>query len=143
MNLILTSILPFTGASDNSSGTAAQHGTRDTWNDNIKQWAANRTNVLYFDINGAIGMERKFAKSGDGAPTAGNLWDLRPEFIYTTDALGIHLSAEGGAAAGGALAGQIRAYEYTKELRNNLRAKRHRLRFDALAPIRQWFFEDN
>ena len=102
--LILTAIFPWTGNSGNTTGTHAHHTTRDSWNLNLRKWAAGKSDVTFIDINDVLSKERLTAKSGDGTPPSGNSWDLYEAFVYTTDSLGVHLNATGAAAAGGALA---------------------------------------
>jgi len=128
LTLIVTSIFPWTGKADNSTGTHAQNTSRDALNVSIKAWAEKYNDVIYCDLNQALGQERLAAKSGDGAPTAGNLWDLQPDYVEADSptALGVHLSKQGAEIAGGVLAGMLRAKEIFDpkvDAMNNQRAR--------------------
>jgi hypothetical protein len=101
-NLILDAVYPFTGKSDNTTGSHNQQVIRELWNQNLRNWAMSR-GVVFLNVNHVLGQERLAAKSGDPAPVSGNLWDLIDSYEYD-DGLGVHLSKAGCAAAGSALA---------------------------------------
>ncbi len=131
--VIMTAIFPWTGKADNSTGTHAQNTTRDTWNNDLEAWAKSRSNVYFVNINKVLGQERLVAKGADGTPTAGNLWDLKEDtdgtdYYAETDggtALGVHLSQQGCAAAGGAIAAALTELITNQQERqiNRLRAR--------------------
>jgi len=100
--LIINAIYPFTGKSDNTTGTNSQQVIHELWNQNLRNWAMSR-GVIFLDVNHVLGQERLIAKSGDPDPVPGNLWDLIDSYVYD-DGLGVHLSKAGCAAAGAALA---------------------------------------
>jgi len=100
--LMIDAIYPFTGKSDNTTGSHNQQVIREVWNQNLRTWALSR-GAIYLDVNHVLGQERLTAKSGDPDPVSGNLWDLIDSYVYD-DGLGVHLNKAGCAAAGAALA---------------------------------------
>jgi len=105
--IIMDAIFPWTGNATNTTGKHAQNALRDVWNARAKAWALGKADVKYVDYNPVLGQQRTVAKTGDPTPTAGNLWNLVPEYIATADGLGVHLSQEGCAVAGAALAKKL------------------------------------
>jgi len=131
--LILTSIFPWTGNDANTTGTHAQNTIRDERNAQGKTWAAKYADVIYVDLNRILGRERIKAKSGDGTPTDGNLWDLHPDYIWDGDTLGIHLSKTGAVAAGSAIAALLRAYDDNLNRHLEINARRNlRVRYQPI-----------
>jgi len=124
VQLILTSIFPC----DNLD--AAKSRIRDTFNSNIRNWSALHTDVLYFDLNQALG---QFRSGGD----AGNRWDLWNGFNEDDT----HLSKSGAAMAAGLLASFIRSFELAKEKNYQINARRNlRARYQPLQTERSWNF---
>lgn len=107
--LIIDSIFPWTGNAANTTGNHIMNTMRDAWNIRLANWAVGKSDVSFVPIGGFLGTVRLTAKSGDPAPTSGNLWDLRTNYVYGTDGLGVHLTQEGCSAAGSAVAGFLSA----------------------------------
>lgn len=101
--LIISAIFPWTGDAANNSGKHTQNTVRDAWNLRLAAWAAGKDDVYLCNINSSLGQARTVAKSGDPTPTAGNLWDLVPDYTQD-DGNGVHISLAGCAVAATALA---------------------------------------